>query len=117
MSDPLRKGDLCVVTCPDGFDAIGTTELTEAERAEMRSSSRYQGLDDAGEPQLVPRYCAIALAVGELLIVERARGRHPRGRKGHHLQVLSPRLGRSLWVRRDKVQPLPSAADKKETKE
>lgn len=116
MTDPLRKGDLCVVAGPPWTFAICTYELTEAERAKLRLRSRHQGLDDAGEPRLVPRYCDVTLAVGELLIVERARCRHPRGREGRHLQALSPKLGRSLWLRRMDVQPLPAAADKKERK-
>lgn len=114
MTDPLRKGDLCVVAShwPESL-ADGIYELTEAERAELRS--RHQGLDDAGEPRLVPRYCGVDLEDGELLIVERARVSHPQGRTGSggYLKALSPSRGRSLWVRRMDVQPLPPAADKK----
>lgn len=114
MSDPLCKGDLCVVVSYwSGSLADGTYELTEAEREEMRSSPRYQGLTSDGETRLVPLYCGVDLEDGELLIVERARVSHPRGRKGHYVKALSPNRGRSLWVRRVDVQPLPTAADKK----
>lgn len=116
MTDPLRKGDLCVVASHwPKSPADGTYELTEAEREEMRSGPRYQGPGDDGESRLMPRYCEVELEDGELLIVERARVSHPRGRtgRGGYLKALSPSRGRSLWVRRMDVQPLPPAADKK----
>lgn len=116
MSDPLCKGDLCVVVSYwSGSLADGTYELTEAEREEMRSGPRYQGLDDAGLSMLIPRYCEVELEDGELLIVERARVSHPQGRTGlgGYLKALSSSRGRSLWVRRMDVQSLPPAANKK----
>jgi len=110
MTDPLRKGDLCVVASHwPKSPADGTYELTEAERAAVLV------VNLAALTMLPPRYCGVDLEDGELLIVERARVSHPQGRTGPggYLKALSPSRGRSLWVRRMDVQPLPPAADKK----
>ena len=116
MSDrkhSIRKGDLVRVvrkvgTVPMGYAYWATYVLSEEQRDELRADPAYRGLDDAGEPLVVPRTAQRLLEAGELLIVERARAAHPDGshrRPGDWVRVLHTGLGRTLWARSCVLEP------------
>lgn len=79
---------------------------TPEERGALYDDPRWQGLDSAGEPLLVPGHCYVRLNEGELLHVLRGRARPPFSRRGRWALVLSTRLGQDLYVRHGSLEPV-----------
>ena len=70
----------------------------------MSALARHRGLDDAGEPRLVPRIISTRLSRETPMIVERARARIPAdwglSRPGG-VALVDPATGHTVYARRE----------------
>jgi hypothetical protein len=88
-------------------DLRGLRYYTEAERAELRASPAYMGLDDGGEPRLAPVYCWVRMVEGAVLHVLRARARPPHSSSGPAwVLTLDARTGHEIYIRQDCLEHL-----------